>query len=73
MIIDYVTAGTVEELVFEAVAAKTNNLQAILRDAELMIKVLENRATMADLPNEQFDLDAVREEFMEEYEEASYV
>lgn len=73
MIIDYVTAGTVEELVFEAIAAKTNNLQAILRDAELMIKVLENRATMDDLPNEQFDLDAVREEFMEEYEEASYV
>ena len=73
MIIDYVTAGTVEELVFEAVEAKTNNLQAILRDAELMIKVLENRATKEDLPNEQFDLDAAREEFMEEYEEASYV
>jgi hypothetical protein len=38
-----------------------------------MIKVLENRATMEDLPNEQFDLDEAREEFMEEYEEASYV
>ena len=73
LIIDYVTAGTVEELVFEAVAAKTNNLQAILRDAELMIKVLENRATKDDLPNEQFDLDTTREEFMEEYEEGSYV
>lgn len=68
-IIDYVTAGTVEEEVFKAIEAKTNNLEFILRDAELMLKVLENRLEASDLPNEQFDLDKAMEQLVEEYEE----
>lgn len=39
--IDYVTAGSVEEKVIQAVQAKTDNLQEILRDKVLMRKVLE--------------------------------
>lgn len=56
-IIDYVTEGTVEEAVFEAIEHKTNNLEFILRDKELMKKVVENRLTAEDLPNEEFNLD----------------
>lgn len=62
-IIDYVTEGTVEEEVFRAIETKTNNLEVILRDKELMKKVLENRElTKEELPEEQFDLDKAREE-----------
>lgn len=68
-IIDYVTEGTVEEAVFEAIEAKTNNLEFILRDKELMRKVMECRITTEDLPNEQFDLDKALEQVIEEYEE----
>jgi SNF2 family DNA or RNA helicase len=68
-IIDYVTAGTVEEEVFKAIEAKSNNLEFILRDTELMRKVLENRLEESDLPNEQFDLDKAMEQLVEEYEE----
>lgn len=68
-IIDYVTAGTVEEAVFDAIELKTNNLEFILRDKELMKKVIECRLEADDLPNEQFDLDKALEQVIEEYEE----
>lgn len=68
-VIDYVTAGTVEEAVFEAIETKTNNLEFILRDKDLMRKVMECRLEAADLPNEQFDLDKALEQVIEEYEE----
>lgn len=38
--IDYVTAGTVEEAVFDALDHKNDQLQVILRDKDLMRKVL---------------------------------
>lgn len=38
--IDYVTSGTVEETVFDALVSKSNNLQTILRDKELIRKVM---------------------------------
>lgn len=68
-IIDYVTEGTVEEAVFEAIEAKTNNLEFILRDKALMIKVMENRMQLEDLPNESFDIDAARDSKAERYTE----
>lgn len=39
-IVDYVTTGSSEELVFKAVEEKSDNLEFILRDKELMIKFL---------------------------------
>lgn len=39
-ILDYVTTGSSEELVFKAVAEKSNQLEFILRDKELMRKFL---------------------------------
>lgn len=41
LIVDYVTAGSVEERVIEAVRTKTDNLQEILRDKTLMLKHLK--------------------------------
>lgn len=41
-ILDYVTAGTVEEAVHVAVEQKSNRLEEILRDKELLRKVVEN-------------------------------
>jgi SNF2 family DNA or RNA helicase len=40
-IIDYVTAGSVEEAVFEAVEAKSQQLEFILRDKDLIKKTLK--------------------------------
>ena len=60
-IIDYVTAGSVEEEVFKAIDQKTNNLEFILRDQDLMRKVLEHRELEAsDFPEETFNLDQER-------------
>ena len=39
-IVDYVTTGSSEEIVFKAVEEKSNQLEYILRDSELMIKYL---------------------------------
>lgn len=39
-IVDYVTTGSSEEIVFKAVAEKSNQLEFILRDKELMTKFL---------------------------------
>lgn len=39
-ILDYVTTGSSEEIVFKAVAEKSNQLEVILRDKELMTKYL---------------------------------
>lgn len=41
-ILDYVTTGSSEEIVFEAVAEKSNQLEFILRDRDLMRKFLNN-------------------------------
>lgn len=38
---DYVTSGTVQMAVFEALTEKTHQLQTILRDADLMRKIIE--------------------------------
>ena len=61
-IIDYVTAGSVEEEIFTAIDEKTNNLETILRDRTLMQKVLEHRKlTAEDLEIENnFNLDQER-------------
>lgn len=40
-IVDYVTAGTVEELVFQAIAEKSRQLQLILRDEALILKAIK--------------------------------
>lgn len=42
LIIDYVTRDTAEEAVIQAVENKTDQLQEVLRDKELMAKVLRN-------------------------------
>lgn len=65
-IIDYVTAGTVEEEVFRAIEQKSNNLEAILRDKDLMKKVLENKPV--EIETEVFDIDKARTE-KSEYDE----
>lgn len=41
VIVDYVTAGTIEETVIGAVEQKSNRLEEILRDRQLLRKVLE--------------------------------
>lgn len=41
VIVDYVTAGTIEETVIGAVEQKSNRLEEILRDRDLLKKVLE--------------------------------
>ena len=40
-IVDYVTAGTVEETVFKAIETKTDNLEVILRDKDLIMQTLQ--------------------------------
>lgn len=47
-IIDYVTAGTVQERVFEAINEKSRNLQLILRDDNLIAKVLKGEEIAQD-------------------------
>lgn len=47
-IVDYVTKGSVEELVFKAVEEKSNQLEVILRDNELMEKFL--RGDLSEKP-----------------------
>lgn len=44
LIIDYVTSGTVQEKVFEAIDEKNRNLQLILRDDDLILKTLTGQA-----------------------------
>ncbi len=41
VIVDYVTAGTIEETVIGAVEQKSNRLEEILRDRQLLRKVIE--------------------------------
>lgn len=71
LIIDYVTAGTVEEVVFDAVEAKTNNLEFILNDKRLMEKVIAHRLSELELPEDNlFDIDdALRHDSVSEHEE----
>ena len=65
-IIDYVTAGSVEEEVFEAIDKKTDNLEKILRDKTLMQKVLEHRKLeeidFDNATSTTFDIDQERPE-----------
>ena len=41
-IVDYITEGTIEEVVIQAVQQKTDRLEEILRDRDLLKKVIEN-------------------------------
>lgn len=43
LMIDYVTKDTAEEAVIQAVEAKTNQLETVLRDKEMLLKVLQNQ------------------------------
>jgi SNF2 family DNA or RNA helicase len=49
-ILDYVTKDSVEELVFKAVEAKTDQLEFILRDKELMRKFLNHELSLKPEP-----------------------
>ena len=42
LIVDYVTGGTIEETVIRALDAKSNRLEEILRDKDLLRKAIEN-------------------------------
>lgn len=59
-IIDYVTAGSCQETVFKAVEAKTKNLQAILRDEELMKKFI--KAEDFEIPDSEYDIEETPED-----------
>lgn len=56
VIVDYVTAGTIEETVIQAVEQKSNRLEEILRDKNLLRKTLENKTETE--PNTDDDEDA---------------
>lgn len=52
-ILDYVTTGSSEEVVFKAVAEKSNQLEFILRDKELMTKYLNGE--LSEKPEKKED------------------
>jgi hypothetical protein len=49
--VDYVTTGSSEEIVFKAVAEKSDHLEFILRDKELMEKFI--RGELSEKPKEK--------------------
>lgn len=55
--IDYVSAGTVEEAQHEAVAAKGERLEEILRDKDLLRRALLNEAVVQSLETQVHDKD----------------
>lgn len=65
-IIDYVTMNTVQNKVFEAMEEKSRNLQLILRDDDLVAKVLKGEEITAD------ELEAVEGDDIENPEEEIY-
>jgi SNF2 family DNA or RNA helicase len=65
-IIDYVTMNTVQNKVFEAMEEKSRNLQLILRDDDLVAKVLKGEEITAD------ELEAVEGDDIENTEEEIY-
>jgi len=65
-IIDYVTSGTVQEKVFKSLEEKSKNLQLILRDDDLVAKVLKNEEIS------QAELDALDGDDIEDNEEEIY-
>jgi hypothetical protein len=52
-ILDYVTTGSSEEIVFKAVAEKSNQLEYILRDKQLMMKFLNGE--LSEKPDKKED------------------
>lgn len=56
---DYVTTGTVQQVVFQALTEKNHQLQTILRDADLMKKVMQNNEIIDDTEEETHDGTAV--------------
>ncbi len=50
VIVDYVTAGTIEETVIGAVEQKSNRLEEILRDKNLLKKVIEQQEDALENP-----------------------
>jgi SNF2 family DNA or RNA helicase len=65
-IIDYVTMNTVQDKVFKSMTEKSRNLQLILRDDDLVAKVLKNEEITAE------ELEAVEGDDIENGEEEIY-